>query len=212
MYVARVEGHSFLAPLASGAVVVDLGASRGRFAQSVRDRFDSAVFAVEPVPALYGELPEWLPALPVAVGQLGELKLNRNRDASTRLSEEGADTLTVEALDLGEILDRFGLGYVDLLKVDVEGAELDVLDDPAIRRCSQVTVEFHDFIAPWLRPAVTAACAGMRGKGFTMLRFSHDNTDVLFVRGRISPPRRAWLLLRFKYVRGSRRLARRLAA
>ena len=47
---------------------------------------------------------------------------------------------------------RFGLQRVDVLKLDIEGAEFQVLSEsPAhvLQSIGQITVEFHDFLPAW---------------------------------------------------------------
>lgn len=54
---------------------------------------------------------------------------------------------TVEVLTLSDLLDRFGIGRVDLVKIDVERSELDVLEGVAPAdwdRIGAVAVEIHD--------------------------------------------------------------------
>jgi FkbM family methyltransferase len=59
----------------------------------------------------------------------------------------GGDTLQVTSISLNEILSRAGRNECDVLKLDIEGAEYDLLGDLCrtgdIRRFGQVLVEFH---------------------------------------------------------------------
>jgi hypothetical protein len=50
-----------------------------------------------------------------------------------------------------------------LLKIDTEGAEGDILDEasvPALRRCNNIVVEWHDNIVPGVSAIVRARLAG----------------------------------------------------
>lgn len=208
MRVDRIEDHSFLVPLPPDATVVDLGANRGNFAATVVDRYGARVYAVEPDPRVVALIPEWISRLEAAVGRSGTIYLHENRNASTVLGAADVETAPVATLSLTEVFEAFGLIDVELLKVDVEGAEFDVLADPAIRRCRQVTVEFHDFLDPDLRPRVEEAWTLMRKQGFHALRFSRDNTDVLFTQVPLTRTACLRLLLRFKFARGGLRWLR----
>lgn len=59
----------------------------------------------------------------------------------------GVDVVTVEMATLGHLLKQHQIAWVDLLKIDVEGAELDVLlglDGETWPRVRQVVVETHN--------------------------------------------------------------------
>jgi FkbM family methyltransferase len=124
------------------------------------ERYGCACLAVEPVPALFSRIEGGprLKKLQLAIdGTGGEvaLHLSANPQANSLFPEiAGAydcrETLRVTATTLDELLARERLQHVDLLKLDVEGAELRVLamaSDEALRRIGQITVEFHDLLA-----------------------------------------------------------------
>ena len=76
---------------------------------------------------------------------------------------------------------------IDLVKVDIEGAELPMLletPEAILRRLEQISVEFHDFRRAELKPFVDRARQRLRALGFDELRVTLDNQDVLFINGR----------------------------
>ena len=66
----------------------------------------------------------------------------------------------VQCYTIANIMDRFGLEFVDLIKMDIEGAELDIFRDPApwIGKVRCLAVELHDRF----RPGCTDALNGLR--------------------------------------------------
>ena len=60
------------------------------------------------------------------------------------LGEGATGGITVPALTLETLLDELGWERVDLLKIDIEGAELDVLSSPALDRVRMIVGELHD--------------------------------------------------------------------
>jgi FkbM family methyltransferase len=60
--------------------------------------------------------------------------------------EVGADAITVVTTPLSEVLSR--LGKVDMLKLDIEGAEMDVLEEAedALGLVENIFVEYHSFV------------------------------------------------------------------
>lgn len=64
----------------------------------------------------------------------------------TAAPEGAADSQSVRAATLDELLDEFGFDRVDLLKVDIEGAEVEVFADTSawIDRVSVIIAELHE--------------------------------------------------------------------
>lgn len=62
-------------------------------------------------------------------------------------SSKGPDELTVQGLTMTEILDFSGFDTVDLLKIDVEGAETELFRDKDLQwltRVGAIAIEFHN--------------------------------------------------------------------
>jgi len=211
-HVDEAEGHSFLT-LGASPVVLDLGCSRGRFSSHVATTYGARVVALEPDPRVEPEIHGGVELRRVALGD-GKPQMLTGRPGSDATLVFGGEVIaTVETVTLAALLEE--LGNVDLVKIDVEGAEIDALLEtkPAdLRRAGQLAVEFHDFLDPASAPRVRAARAHVREAGFAELRFSGDASDVLFVnreRHQISRLQRAGLLLHRRYLPGAGRIVRR---
>jgi FkbM family methyltransferase len=143
------------------ATVLDVGASRGQFALHAARRFPAArIVCFEPLPssreALVSVLGDRVEVVPAAVGaQTGtaEMHVSAADDSSSllpigrRQQEEFPGTheaarLEVPVVTLTDVLDSTLAGPV-LLKIDVQGFELDVLRGAGerLRRVSTVFVE-----------------------------------------------------------------------
>lgn len=217
--IARVEEHSFLSDrLGPNATVVDLGFNRGDFSLALIDRYGARVIAAEPVGDFVrdvGQRPDLVieeVAIAEREGTL-ELRVPEGR-CPTVLVSPNMSMVVVPSTTLRAFLDRHSVSKVDLLKLDIEGSETGVLlhsGEDVLRRCSQITVEFHDFVDPSIRDDVKRCIDKLKSAGFEMFRFSRDNTDVLFVnRSRISLSWAETLhLLAVKYLRGAARIVRR---
>jgi len=222
--VDRLCEHTYLAGLLnSDSTVLDLGANQGHFSHGILSRYQCRVFAVEPFSKLRAgiEHSPGLTLLPFAVGGLckrATLNVFGSRCASL-LHQKEHEVLEseedVDVLDLRGVLERLGTDRVDLMKVDIEGAEVEMFasaSDADLRKCVQITVEFHDFLYPEHFPQVEEVKRRLRALGFWVINFSLDNTDVLFVNAMASGTGRLqYIRLKYltKYLLG---LPRRLRA
>ena len=225
MRVAVVEQHSFISDqLSAGTVVLDLGMNVGGFAKIVNARYGARVMGVEPV-AEYAKLVRQagFEVLKAAVaGEAGKITLHVHPTHGGSVVETvgGMERVAVEvpAVTLDDVFRHYDLDVVDLVKMDIEGAELAVLEHVSPRtlaRIKQITVEFHAFLNPEQRARIEMITARLERLGFASLDFSNARfTDVLFVnRSRIplSRVQRYDLLLRYKYARGALRASLRHA-
>ncbi len=170
---AFAQFDAAVAKLVPGALAIDLGANVGvfteRLAQSGAD-----VIAFEPDPHAFQLLSNRLGALPnvrliaAAAGEAaGSFQLYRHRDfaalpdrrttSSTLIRDKRnvstQQTVTVEVMDFTAFLRDLDRD-VALLKVDIEGAEVGLLErllaDPVAQRIDRVFVETHERMLPQL--------------------------------------------------------------
>jgi FkbM family methyltransferase len=81
-----------------------------------------------------------------------------------------ASGTSVPALGMHDLLDQFKLDRIDLLKVDIEGAEKEVFQngtDKWIDRIEVIAVELHDHIAPGASQSLHEALRGRRHQAST---------------------------------------------
>ena len=87
-------------------------------------------------------------------------------------------------MDFSNAVNRLG-DRIDLVKMDVEGAEIGILEGANasdLTSCVQLTVEFHDKRAPFTRQDVDRVCRRMRTAGYGIVIANWPKVDdVLFV-------------------------------
>lgn len=125
---------------------------------------------------------------PVALaGQCGILKFSQPQDkvegSWAWFKQSGCDAaLEVPCVDLATLMQRNGHDHIDLLKIDIEGAEYEVIDDLLKRRLpvKQVLVEFHHQILSGPRRGQTArAILKMVMAGYRLLKKDGENHTFL---------------------------------
>jgi FkbM family methyltransferase len=193
---AQVENHtlctSFLGPTST---VLDLGCNKGAFIRSMRQTYGCRCFAVEPNPGLFERLSLMsdIQAFNYAVaGSEGEVdfSLAANDEASSIVrSDSGGvgNRVKVKTIGLAGLLRQMGVEYVDLLKVDIEGAEIEMFDampDSIAPAFGQLTVEFHDFCGVPIS-AIERVSKKLAKLGYVGIKFSrHTYGNVWFVNTR----------------------------
>src|SRR5262249_34387738 len=120
------------------------------------ERFGCVCHAVEPNPAVLAQIPphDRIRTHQLAVaGRSGTVRLNIEADheCSSLHPVPGRhylDEIEVRAVTLEEFASGLGLGAIDVLKLDIEGCEVEVLDscsDEFLGRVGQLALELHDF-------------------------------------------------------------------
>ncbi len=191
----RTECHWFFCPDGLNAQSVIYSGGVGRditFEHGLVDRFGCSVVLCDPSPTGLETMskPEnQIPQFrfhPVALaGKAGTLHL-----AAPRNPEEGSwftgeletPALTVPCIDLSGLLRQNGHRHIDLLKIDIEGAEYGVLDDLVGQRIPvrQVLVEFHHNMIPGIKRKETIRMIlKMIAAGYRLVKQDGNNHTFL---------------------------------
>jgi FkbM family methyltransferase len=205
----QVRGHSFWDRFAEAPTVVDLGANVGRFAAEFLALYPSArLLLVEGDPYLTDILQRAFagrPAVQLFRGLVGPTcskstrfflcKVPEGNSVVARFSNAWAPgesrEIQVEMITLAALFELAKCEQIDLLKVDIEGSEWDVLGSLTEQQAQivrQISVEFHDFMDPRLRPRTELCIARLKELGYSVLCRSTDRVqgspyfDCLFYR------------------------------
>ena len=141
-------------------VIIDIGANMGFFSLSVSLKYPNAkIYAIEPMPFCHqslNRLKDHIPHLHVSESAIsdkqGELILYLEREggfttmASMYKKEKDKFTHKVRSVRLEDYLNENDISYIDLLKLDCEGAEYPILfnlSDNVFERLDQIVCETH---------------------------------------------------------------------
>lgn len=198
--VTAKRGHHFVIGLLDkNSVIVDLGANRGNFSDELVAECGCLCYAIEAVPRLFDTIPHHprIRKFNLAISE-------KNSPVSFSVSsqeESGSvsklpsgmvvETISVNGVTLGSFIESQGIDTVDLLKIDIEGAEtalLKTIDNETLSKIKQITVEFHDFL-PYFdqKEDIRFIKQRLGSLGFECIRYSmRYHADVLFVNRHLS--------------------------
>lgn len=197
--LTRVSGHSFIPSLLlARPVVLDLGGNHGEFAGEMARRFSAVVTSVEPNPALFDALhrrPDLRAIHAAATGTDGtvHLQVAANDQASTIMAATttSGGTVAVPGMSLASLLSHIESARVDLVKVDIEGAEIDLLtqaDGETLARIGQMSIEFHESHGLHTVGDIQRVLTRLRSLGFISFKMSQRHWgDVLCINQRLAP-------------------------
>ncbi len=96
----------------------------------------------------------------------------------------GSRSIQVEVRRLGTTMRELGHTHIDLLKMDIEGAEYDVLDDVLASGLSiqQILVEFHHRLPGIGAERTRRAVRALNAAGYRIFHSSESGEEVSFIR------------------------------
>lgn len=191
--IEKICEHTFIKNLDSNSVVLDLGANTGVFSRTISEKLGCKVYSIEPVPTLFDSIQETdlIKKMAVAVASksgFADVYLPEDRCATMhkRKQDEAGKMIRVEAVSLNEIVKKLKLREIDLIKMDIEGEELPILESlnfQDLQIADQWTIEFHDFLYPETHERVEKIKRKFIYAGFFGIPFSiTNNGDVLFIK------------------------------
>jgi FkbM family methyltransferase len=170
VFVDREYDHAMLRSV-QPRQIIDAGAHIGSASVFFAKRFPKArIIAIEPDPTNFALLKQntkfYKNIIPVnaalwsADTQVNLINGNGNSSWAFRVDagpSSNGETGNVKAITLPTLLREFNIGTVDLLKMDVEGAEKEIFENNAsdwLRRVGMLCIELHDRFRPGASRAV----------------------------------------------------------
>lgn len=146
------------------SVVIDIGAFIGEWAEPIERRYHPRIYAFEPSPTSFAQLEQRMGSSPsvelfnVGLGAVDKtvalhdpLGPGASIDAATAPGSGALpmEPVMVEVRDVASMFDELGLTHIDMLKVNIEGAEYDLFDRLVetgwLQRIDTISVQFHEW-------------------------------------------------------------------
>ena len=221
--LAELCGHTFYLPaLGPDSVVLDLGASTAAFSVGVNELSGCFCYCVEAAPKNFKAIEETAQIKKFFAAMCGSNKpvylyiIEDEFHWGSLVAPAGfkvEERHEVPGKTLECLIHEMKLEKIDLLKVDIEGAEIDMFDatsDATLRKIYQITVEFHDFINPGQREDVRRQIRRFEQLGFDCVVMTHNNHGDVWMVNRQAMGLNVFKFIFFKsvikYTRGIRRI------
>ncbi|MCU0450307.1 MAG: FkbM family methyltransferase [Bernardetiaceae bacterium] len=199
VWYGNTYGGFFVYPdgLNENSVVYSFGIGEDiSFDQAVMENHHCPVFGFDPTPKSVN----WVSQQPVldqfhfypfgiaAQSGLVDFYLPRNPDhvSGSMVGHENLDTLNrveVEMKSLTDIMHELGHRHLDLLKMDIEGAEYWVMENilNANIPITQILIEFHDRFYENEPPKSTQVIRQLKRKGYEIFAISESWEELSFI-------------------------------
>jgi len=146
--------HNLNYDLNENSNVMDLGGYTGEWANQIINKYNPNVYIIEPVEEFYNgminrfTLNDKVHLLNVGIGvenKTGTIYVDE--DVTTTLFIENGEAINIEILTMDNILNKFGVGEIDLLQINIEGDEYPLLEHMlstgTINKFKNIQVQFH---------------------------------------------------------------------
>jgi FkbM family methyltransferase len=202
MKLINIKEHTFIDKGFSEnkAVIVDLGACLGEFTKEFKEKFNGVKNSVlvEANPTNFNLIEEsenvtkinkFISTVKGGYEKFLEDPKSPYNGTSLFNYFENPIEHKIERITLDEIIENYGLVRIDILKIDIEGAEYELLENLSPKvfdAVDQITVEFHDFLDPELRSRTEEIAKRMTSLGYSTIsnrldyKYGSDYYDTLF--------------------------------
>ncbi len=149
--------HRLNYPLNENSIVFDIGGYEGSWSQKIFDKYQPNIYIFEPVKSFYNIIKnkfkdnEKVKIFHFGLGAKNEnIEISIDGDGSSHISENNSIKETIEIKSLVEFIEKNNLNKIDLVKINIEAAEFDLLDDvlknDKAKIFNDIQVQFHTFI------------------------------------------------------------------
>lgn len=142
--------------LTEKSIVLDVGGYKGQWASDIFAMYGCTIHIFEPVPQYAEQIAQRFrgnsrivvhrTALGVEDGQT-VMGLAEDGSSLIKSSEKLVD---IKIQNVKEFFDSNGIGEIDLMKINIEGAEYDLLEymiaENLVERVKNLQIQFHDFV------------------------------------------------------------------
>ena len=189
-------GEWFLSPagLGSNSIIYSVGVGTDiTFDLDLIERFGCSIYAFDPTPKSLAwiekqELPNSFHFYPYGLANFNgkasfALPLNHGVSYVMGMTRESQDSCDGEVYALETIMEQLGHSHIDVLKLDIEGAEYSIIQDIVRNapKIQQLLIEFHHRFPEYNSAQTTQAIATLRTRGFSLFYIAPSGLEYSFI-------------------------------
>ena len=140
-------------PLDDRSVVFDVGGYKGDWAKRIFEKYNCCIYVFEPVPQYYKSLnSRFKDSTHVRIFNFGlfnascDMHICLDADG-TSLYKQGDKREQIRLKDINEFIIENGIERIDLIKINIEGAEYELLNRMLscgiVPKCADIQIQFH---------------------------------------------------------------------
>jgi FkbM family methyltransferase len=147
--------HSINHDLSDSSVVFDLGGYLGDWSKEIFKKYHCQIHIFEPVNKFYQEIKLNLQSDKIKINHFGlaektyRINIFLDNEASSLYKRQSDQVESIQLYDFMDYIKEQKISKIDLLKINIEGAEYDLLDyllkTGYILNIDNIQVQFHDF-------------------------------------------------------------------
>lgn len=144
-------------PLQANSIVFDIGGFEGEFASQIYNKYGSQIYVFEPLQSFYQQIvSRFKQNAHIHVYDAGLSSVTKTEMISVTGDRSSlfidANKVEIKLIRAVDFIREHAIDRIDLMKINIEGAEYDLLDDliaaGMMNRIEHLQVQFHDFIVP----------------------------------------------------------------
>lgn len=150
------QNHRLDYSLSPDSIVVDAGGYHGGWTEAIWEKFKPRIYVLEPLNSYYLKIKEKFKSEEKIIvynyglsSEEGKFLLNLDNDSSS-IYKPGSGVEPVMMKTFPLFLEDSGIDKIDLLKINIEGAEYELLEDiiekELHKKIINIQVQFHIFI------------------------------------------------------------------
>lgn len=142
--------------LNENSIVFDIGGYKGEFASDIFCKYGCNIYIFEPIVEFYNEIKSKfinnskVRVFPFGLGMNDSSELISLDENSSSLFRSSENQILIQIKSINKFIDDNNISNIDLMKINIEGAEYDLLDSLILKNnhliIQNLQIQFHDFV------------------------------------------------------------------